>query len=78
MLKVILQRDNGIASRHLGLPDVEHVFSPTADELNETFRVEAHQLAARALAAAQLQAGLFAGQLDALLVCICPGYLCPG
>ena len=78
MLKAILQRDNGIARRHLAVPDVERVFSLTADELNETFRVAAPGLAARALASALSQAGLFAGQLDALLVCTCTGYLCPG
>jgi alkylresorcinol/alkylpyrone synthase len=40
--------------------------------------VEAPRLAARALASAVTQAGLVAGQVDALLICTCTGYLCPG
>jgi alkylresorcinol/alkylpyrone synthase len=35
-------------------------------------------LAGRALKAALTQAGLVAGQVDALLICTCTGYLCPG
>ena len=41
-------------------------------------RVEAPRLAARALDAALTQARLVAGQVDALLICTCTGYLCPG
>jgi alkylresorcinol/alkylpyrone synthase len=60
------------------MPDIERVFSLTPDELNEDFRREAPRLAARALASALTQAGLDAGQVDALLICTCTGYLCPG
>ena len=78
LLQAILQRDNGIATRHFALPDIESVFSATPDELNEAFRLEAPRLAARALALALAQAKLAGEELDALLVCTCTGYLCPG
>ena len=77
-LQAILRHDNGIATRHFAMPDIERVFSLTPDELNEAFRVEAPRLAARALASALAQASLVARQVDALLICTCTGYLCPG
>src|SRR5664279_6576223 len=77
-LRAILRHDGGISTRHFAMPDIERVFSLTPDELNEAFRVEAPRLAARALASALTQAGLVAGQIDALLICTCTGYLCPG
>jgi len=78
ILQAILRHDSGITTRHFAMPDLERVFSLTADELNEAFRKEAPLLAARALSAALTQAGLAAGQLDALVICTCTGYLCPG
>src|ERR1039458_2344046 len=74
-LQAILRNDSGIATRHFAMPDIERVFSLTPDELNAR---EAPRLAARALASALTQAGLGAGQVDALLICTCTGYLCPG
>ncbi len=78
ILQSILRGDHGIATRHFAAPDVEHVFDRTADELNAIFRAEAPRLAGQALTAALEQAGLRAADLDALLVCTCSGYLCPG
>ena len=77
-LQAILCHDSGIATRHFAMPDIERVFAMTPDELNEGFRREAPRLAARALNAALAQAGLVAGQVDALLISTCTGYLCPG
>src|ERR1022692_915857 len=77
-LQAILRHDSGISTRHFAMADIERVFSLTPDELNEGFRLEAPRLAARALASALTQAGLDAGQVDALLICTCTGYLCPG
>ena len=68
-LRSILRHDNGIATRHFAVPDIERVFSMTPDELNEAFRMEAPRLAARALASALTQAGLVAAQVDALFIC---------
>ena len=78
ILQAVLRHDSGIATRHFAMPDIENIFSLTPDALNEGFRREAPVLAARALTAALVQAGLIAGQLDALLICTCTGYLCPG
>jgi alkylresorcinol/alkylpyrone synthase len=77
-LRAILRHASGIATRHFAMPDIERVFSLTPDELNDTFRLEAPRLAACALASALEQACLVAGQVDALLICTCTGYLCPG
>jgi alkylresorcinol/alkylpyrone synthase len=77
-LQAILRGDSGIATRHFAFTPIEQVFAAPADTLNESFRREAPLLASQALAAALAQAGLRAEQLDALLICTCTGYLCPG
>lgn len=78
ILQTILKGDHGIAKRHFAMPAIEAVFDVTSDQLNAAFRHEAPALAGRALTAALAQAGLRADELDALLVCTCTGYLCPG
>jgi predicted naringenin-chalcone synthase len=78
ILHTILRGEHGIATRHFAMPDVDHVFDLTPDQLNAAFRVEAPKLAGRALTAALAQAGVRANELDALLICTCTGYLCPG
>ena len=78
ILQAILRHESGIATRHFAMPEIERVFSLSPDELNEAFRVEAPRLAASALTSALAQAGIKPGDLDALLVCTCTGYLCPG
>lgn len=78
ILQTILKSDHGIAARQFALPDLDRVFDLSPDELNLAFRREAPELAGRALTAALAQAGLRAEELDALLVCTCTGYLCPG
>eukprot|EP01031_Cornospumella_fuschlensis_P006237 gene6237-7750_t len=62
----ILNGDHGIATRHFAVPDIEHVFDHTADQLHHAFRAEAPKLAAAALATALTRAGLVPAQLDAL------------
>jgi predicted naringenin-chalcone synthase len=74
----ILKSDHGVATRHFALPNIGRVFDLTADELNHGFRSEAPKLAVAALTAALGKAGIEAGELDALLICTCTGYLCPG
>ncbi|MFH1499194.1 MAG: 3-oxoacyl-[acyl-carrier-protein] synthase III C-terminal domain-containing protein, partial [Verrucomicrobiota bacterium] len=77
-LQAVLRGDSGIDKRHFATQPVERVLGAGADELNEIFRREAPLLAGRALTAALAQAGLRADELDALLICTCSGYLCPG
>jgi len=74
----ILKSDHGIETRHFALPGIERVFDLGADELNHGFRTEAPRLARTALESALAQAGVKAAELDALLICTCTGYLCPG
>jgi predicted naringenin-chalcone synthase len=78
ILQTILKSENGIATRHFALPNLTGVFDLSPDQLNEAFRTTAPELAGRALTAALARAGVRADQLDALLVCNCTGYLCPG
>lgn len=78
ILHSILRSDHGIAKRHFAVPEVEHVFDLTPDELNAHFRHEAPKLAGNALNAALAQCDLRPGDIDALLICTCTGYLCPG
>jgi len=78
VLHSILRGDHGIATRHFAVPQIERVFDLTADELNAAFRSEGPQLAGRALTAALERAGVRPADLDALLICTCTGYLCPG
>lgn len=78
ILHSILRGDHGIATRHFAAPEIERIFDRTPDELNGIFRTEAPVLAARALDEALAQANLDVHQLDALLICTCTGYLCPG
>jgi predicted naringenin-chalcone synthase len=78
ILHNILRGDHGISQRHFAVPDIDRVFDRTADELNLHFRTEAPRLAGRALMAALGQAGVEPHELDALLICTCTGYLCPG
>jgi alkylresorcinol/alkylpyrone synthase len=77
-LRAILTRDSGIATRHFALDDPERLFASSPDELNAHFRTAAPALAGEALTRALDQAGVAASEIDALLVCTCTGYLCPG
>ena len=78
LVQAVLRGDSGIERRHFAVPDVAGVFLLTADQLNEAFRREAPKLAVRALSRALEQAALRPGDLDAVLICTCTGYLCPG
>jgi predicted naringenin-chalcone synthase len=78
ILQTILRGNHGIETRHFAMPNIEGVFDLSPDQLNAGFRAEAPRLAARALTGALEQAKLRANEVDALLICTCTGYLCPG
>jgi predicted naringenin-chalcone synthase len=78
IVQTILRGNHGIEKRHFAMPEIERVFDRSADELNLAFRSEAPLLAGRALRAALLSAGVVPEGVDALLICTCTGYLCPG
>ena len=76
--RLLSKGKSGIQKRHFCLDDLEPVFDRNAQELNESFEFQAPQLAASALVPALAEAGIEAHELDALFVCTCTGYLCPG
>ncbi|MSU70841.1 MAG: stilbene synthase [Opitutus sp.] len=78
ILHTILRGEHGIATRHFAVPEIQHVFDLSSDQLNAAFRLAAPQLAGRALTTALERAGVRPAEVDALLICTCTGYLCPG
>jgi predicted naringenin-chalcone synthase len=78
MEKILGNGVSGIATRSFCLPEIAPVVGRNAQELNETFEREAPRLAAAALVPALEKAGIVAADLDALFICTCTGYLCPG
>lgn len=78
ILKRVLLGDSGIEKRHFCTDDPGGMFDASAQELNEYFEREAPKLSMAALEKALEKAGILAGELDALLICTCTGYLCPG
>lgn len=78
LLEKVLCGDSGIASRAFVLPDPLDLFSLGAQELNESYEREAPALAYQSLQTALERAEVLPADLDALFVCSCTGYLCPG
>lgn len=78
LLHKVLTSDTGIGKRHFATDDVSQIFSLDAEALNLNFEKQAPKLAEEALAQALDQAGIQASELDALFICTCTGYLCPG
>jgi alkylresorcinol/alkylpyrone synthase len=76
--RMVLQRDNGIDTRHLAVDTLDEVFHIDPDTLARRFEVHAPALAAQAGERALQRAGLGAYQIDAVVVSTCTGYLCPG
>ncbi len=78
ILRAILTGDSGIATRHFAVDDIAQTFELSPDDLNARYRREAPLLAGAALSRALAQAELRPDELDALFLCTCTGYLCPG
>lgn len=78
LLEKILLGESGITTRRFARDDITSVFSLDAGGLHRAFAEAAPTLAAQAVARACAQAGLIPRELDALFVCTCTGYLCPG
>ena len=77
ILETVLSGSSGIETRHFAVPTAK-LFSADAEDLNKAFEQAAPLLAARALRKACDSAGLEPRAIDALFVCTCTGYLCPG
>ncbi|MBK1833989.1 type III polyketide synthase [Roseibacillus ishigakijimensis] len=78
LLEKVLTGDSGIARRAFVLPDPLDLFALGPEELNRHYEREAPRLALASLQKALDGAALGAGELDALFVSSCTGYLCPG
>lgn len=78
LLERVLKGESGIQSRAFAYPELEAVFSASPDDLSRGFELAAPRLAGQALRDAMAAAGMVAADLDALFVCTCTGYLCPG
>lgn len=78
ILQGILRGDSGVRKRHFAFADPARLFELDADGLNAAYRQAAPALAAEALRGALQKTGERAEDVDALLVCSCTGYLCPG
>lgn len=76
--KVLTSGAAGIERRNFALRELGPVFSRGAQELNECFEREAPALAGDAVTKALQRGGLGAEEVDALFLCTCTGYLCPG
>jgi alkylresorcinol/alkylpyrone synthase len=76
--RTVLQRDNGIEARRLALASIDDVFAIDPDTLDRRFLDHAPALAAEAGAKSLAAAGLAAGDIGAVVVSTCTGYLCPG
>ncbi|HSH93574.1 MAG TPA: 3-oxoacyl-[acyl-carrier-protein] synthase III C-terminal domain-containing protein [Roseimicrobium sp.] len=78
ILRKVLQADNGISTRHLGVEPLSAAFDLTPDVLHARFVEQAPLLSAQAASKALQQAGLGASDIDGLIISTCTGYLCPG
>jgi predicted naringenin-chalcone synthase len=78
IIKKVLLGNNGIESRYLALERIGEVFDASADALHARFSKHAPVLASDAGRRALFAADLQAGDVDAVIVSTCTGYLCPG
>jgi predicted naringenin-chalcone synthase len=78
LLRKVLSGENGIASRHLAVTNLEEAFVLTPDAMQARFAQHAPALAAQAAERALAAARLAATQVDAVIISTCTGYLCPG
>jgi len=76
ILEGVLLGDSGIERRHFALKNLDDIVGRSAQTLNETFEREGSRLGSQALREALARADV--GTVDALFVCTCTGYLCPG
>jgi predicted naringenin-chalcone synthase len=76
--EAVLLRDNGISKRHLALETLAEGFTIDPDTLHRRFATHAPALATEAALEAMHDAHIDAGQVDAIVISTCTGYLCPG
>ena len=74
IMERVLLGDSGITKRHFCTDDPAAMFDAGAQQLNEYFEREAPKLSIAALK----KTGIDPSEIDALIICTCTGYLCPG
>ncbi len=77
IMETVLKGDSGVDTRIFSIHPHE-LFRLDAEGLNHAFEREAPPLATAALEKACRAAAVKPQELDALFVCTCSGYLCPG
>ena len=77
LLEKVMCGASGIQQRHYATDDLHRLFSLDAQELNESYEVQAPKLASQALQKALEQGGMKADELEAVFICTGTGYLCP-
>ena len=78
LLEKVLSGDSGIDKRHFCVDSLELAWSRDAQELNHAYEKEAPALAAQAVSKALAKSGIAPNEVDALFLCSCSGFLCPG
>jgi alkylresorcinol/alkylpyrone synthase len=78
MEKILCNGSSGIERRNLALKAIGETFDRSAEDLNRGFEREAPPLASTALRDALEKSGHLPADVDALFICTCTGYLCPG
>ena len=78
LLRRVLLGQNGIATRHIAVTELDEAFVLTPDALHGRFAHHAPRLATEAAQRALAAARLTAADIDAVLISTCTGYLCPG
>jgi alkylresorcinol/alkylpyrone synthase len=78
IMKKVLTGENGIATRHLALDQLDHAFELTPDALHARFIKHAPALATAAAERALASSKTSPREIDAILISTCTGYLCPG
>jgi predicted naringenin-chalcone synthase len=78
ILRKVLNSNNGIDTRHLALDSLHEAFTLDPDTLHARFVRHAPRVAAEAAGRALTNARTAVGEIDAIIISTCTGYLCPG
>jgi alkylresorcinol/alkylpyrone synthase len=78
LLEKILTGESGVAQRYAWIKDTSQLLRAAPHDLAAIFEKAAPALAANALTTAIEKVGISGRELDALFICTCTGYLCPG
>ena len=76
--RTVLQHDNGIEARWLAVDSISDVFRIDPNTLIQRFLAHAPALASTAAERALAKSSLNPGDIGAVIVSTCTGYLCPG